>query len=489
MKMKHYSFLFANPAKTTLLLLSVASLIGAALPVSGASVSELLEKGIYTEETKGDLDGAIQLYQQVVSEGKTEQAIAAQAQYRLGVCNHKKKNYTAATAAFEKLLRDYPEQKELVARASDYLAKSVTLLPAPWVDGEEMRLDIKFPSGLKLGMADYFVDSGESNGQKIWRVGSHMFAGVQSISRVEVEADSMKPLHSRWKHPVIADADTVYSSGHATLKLASKDSAKTIDLAGVVYDNEEAIQLFRRLPLAAGYKTTLNILASLSGGNLIPLGVEVVGQEKVETAAGTYDCYKVELSIHQTFWYSTDEHHYLVKFEAGGITAELSEVRQRKAGEPVKFQNAGLNLSLSAPADWVFYHGDADTEEKVLFKLIILDPEAIATGFLMVQSLNSLKPEAQKSAREWAQKQLANDAKEKKDVQVRPESWTARNVAGQPGVSVITDYTEGKEKQVSYSIFSLGSANASRFLFMVEAKDFDRLRPKFDAIVNSYQAK
>src|SRR5262245_6677994 len=75
--------------------------VAAAQAASTNSLSELLEKGIYSEETKGDLDGAMQLYKQVVAEGKAGQAVAAQAQYRLGVCQYKKKNYTEANAAFE----------------------------------------------------------------------------------------------------------------------------------------------------------------------------------------------------------------------------------------------------------------------------------------------------------------------------------------------------------------------------------------------------
>jgi hypothetical protein len=51
---------------------------------AAASPSELLEQGIYSEETKGDVDAALKLYQQVVTEAKAGQAVAAQAQYRRG---------------------------------------------------------------------------------------------------------------------------------------------------------------------------------------------------------------------------------------------------------------------------------------------------------------------------------------------------------------------------------------------------------------------
>ena len=171
--------ILARRTGAALCLLSITSLLTAAEATGAGSPSELLEQGLYSEETKGDVDAAMKLYQQVVTEGKAGQAVAAQAQYRLGMCFHKKKNYAEATAAFEKVVRDYPEQKDLVALASRYLTGARALLPAPWVDGEEMQLDIKFATGFKLGTVVYRINAGETNGQKIWRVSSRLFATTQ----------------------------------------------------------------------------------------------------------------------------------------------------------------------------------------------------------------------------------------------------------------------------------------------------------------------
>jgi tetratricopeptide (TPR) repeat protein len=79
--------------------------------VYSQSASELLEKGIYAEETKGDIEGAISIYQKLVDESKANETLAAQAQFRLGLCLHKKKRVNEAMAAFEKLIRDLPNEK------------------------------------------------------------------------------------------------------------------------------------------------------------------------------------------------------------------------------------------------------------------------------------------------------------------------------------------------------------------------------------------
>ena len=50
----------------------------------GESPSQLLEKGLYTEETIGDLDAAIAIYQQVVADAKAARACAARTCAALG---------------------------------------------------------------------------------------------------------------------------------------------------------------------------------------------------------------------------------------------------------------------------------------------------------------------------------------------------------------------------------------------------------------------
>src|SRR6266513_3116859 len=164
MKINHSFSKFGRGAKTTVALLSLTTLLGGGQATFAASPSELLEKGVYSEETKGDLDAALALYQQVIVEAKGSQALAAQAQYRLAICYYKKKNFAEATAAFEKLVKDYPDQKDLIARANEYLAGSSALMPAPWADGEELRLDIKLGGGLKVGTVCYTAAADETNG-------------------------------------------------------------------------------------------------------------------------------------------------------------------------------------------------------------------------------------------------------------------------------------------------------------------------------------
>jgi hypothetical protein len=472
-------------AKAILCLLSTTLLLGAPAAARADSPSEILEQAIYSEETKGDLDGAMTLYQQVIEQSKTSQALAAQAQYRLGVCQYKKQNYAAATAAFEALVKDYPDQKDIVALARDYLSRNSDLLPAPWADGEEARYDVKLGGGMKIGVGVWTADAGETNGLKIWRVGRLMSAGGEQVSRVEVEADTMKPIHSRWKHTLLGDADTVYSADHAEVKMAGKDDVKKIPFSGLVCDNEEAFHWMRRLPLAPGYKTTLPIVSGL-GASMVPLKAEVTAVEDVSVPAGTFTCCKLELNIGQTFWIATNATREIVKFEGGGAGFELTGVRQRNPADAVNYQDAA-GISLTAPPGWVVGSLTQETNKPVIQ---FLDPEVSGEFQLVLPGLDTFEPKSStNSVRALAERNLADAAKTFKDFQVRSNTWQERTVAGQPAVSVVADYKESGKPRIAYPITGMANGRAVEFQFMLPAGDFEALRPKLDSIAASLLMK
>lgn len=461
-------------------------LLATALSLRAESPSELLEKGIYSEETKGDLDGAMKLYQQVVEQGKAGEAVAAEAQYRLGVCLYKKKQFGEASAAFEKLLQDFPTQKELVAKAQEYLAGTVVLLPAPWTDGEELQMDLKFATGVRFGVARLRMNAGETNGHKTWQAQSYLHVGVSQISRVVADADSFRPLQSYWKHSLLGTADATYTPTNVTIRLLGKEEPVNVNPNGLVYDNEECIQLIRRLPLATNYSTTVRVLTSLGGGSIIPVKLSVPAVEKVEAPAGAFDCYKVELGLmgtKQTFWYSVDSHRYLVKFEAGGLVAELTSVSQHRPGEAISYQ--APTFSVSAPGDWLFFRPDSKSG-KAKALLYVMAPNGEGYGEVWVKPLDKLAPAAQESPRAFTDAFLAERADEN-DLKVRAGSWEGRSVAGQPGASFIADFTEADQKKVAYGVSSFGTSNAVQFVLQVPAGDFETLRPQFETVINSFK--
>lgn len=468
---------------STLCFISAAPAIHAA----EATPAELLERGIYSEETKGDLDGAMRLYQQIVTEMKANQALAAQAQFRLAMCYDKKKDYAAATKAFETLIRDYPAQTELVALAHDYIADGNALLPVPWKSGEEMIFQMKFPSGVKIGMGRYTIEEDTLNGRKIWRLSSQLLAGMQQWSQVEVEADSFKPIHCLWRHTVIGEADTTYVLGGADVAIKGQSAARHIPVTGPIYDNEQAIQLMRRLPLAVGYSTDVSLLIGLGGGSVLPIKIDVSGKESVTVPAGTFECYKVTLSIGQTFWYATDPQRHLVKFEAGGVIAELSGVRQRIPGERLLVRDGLFGFSFQTLPNGLAQRTEKEGET-AHSTYMLLDPAGVASMVLKLERRDRFEEKVRTSPRSFAEYKIEQGKKFTASFKIRPDSWRDIIIAGQPAVTFTADFEQGQKTYVLCGAYAFIGDNAIDLTYWTPPEDFDAFRPSFTAVIDSFRA-
>ena len=97
----------------SLALLSVLTALMFSACTWAQTQSTLLDQGIYAEDSLGDLDKAIELYEQILADVEANRAYAAQAQYRLGVCYTKKGLEKDAAAAFRKVVDRYSDQATL----------------------------------------------------------------------------------------------------------------------------------------------------------------------------------------------------------------------------------------------------------------------------------------------------------------------------------------------------------------------------------------
>lgn len=98
------------------------------------------EKARFTMETRGDLEGAVRLFQEIIEGYPREQEIAALSQYHIGLCYERlgKAAIEQALAAFQKVIDKYPGQADPVGLAR---AKLASLRPAPAVSaGDGIRI-------------------------------------------------------------------------------------------------------------------------------------------------------------------------------------------------------------------------------------------------------------------------------------------------------------------------------------------------------------
>jgi hypothetical protein len=452
------------------------------------SPSQLLEKGIYAEETKGDIEGAITIYQQLVTEGKANQTLAAKAQLRLGQCLLKKNRKSEAMAAFENLIRDFPDEKESIAKAREYLPGELALGPVPWVDGERLQMALALETGLDIGTVELRADLVDSGGRKAWRVGRRMAGGGHMLSIVDVDAETFQPLTSYWRHTLLGTVSATFKPGEVEMRREGTDEPTTVRPGKVAFDNEEVMHMMRRLPLQTGYKTSLPVITTLGGGAVIPIGVEVTKKETIETPAGTFECFKVSLDVGQNFWISDDEHRYLVKFDANGAIALLTSVTQRQPGAAVSFRNDALGVTLSCPANWVIHLASkAKVEDKPVIHL--LDPRADAEhGGLHLTLTDSIPASARQSARALADYDFReNLQKTRKDIKVRPNSWKPYSVSGRTGVGCVADFTDSGKPMVLFSLYAVGARTCENFVLACAPDKLEALQKDFDQIIASYR--
>jgi len=111
--------------KPILILVFVAAL-SSLLPGSRASIQqtagELFEKALYVEEGHGDLQKAIALYQDIVKRFPDNREVAAKALLHIGLC-FEKLGTAEAKKAFQRVIDNYPEQKNEVTIARERLSR------------------------------------------------------------------------------------------------------------------------------------------------------------------------------------------------------------------------------------------------------------------------------------------------------------------------------------------------------------------------------
>jgi hypothetical protein len=480
-----------------LILLAQVGMLLAAAPTVAATASDLLQKAIYEEETIGNLDEAMKLYEQVIAEGEAGQEAGAQAQYRLALCYEKKGQDAEAQAAFKAVVTNFPNQKELVAQAQEHLSTELELLPAPWTPGERMQLNMTLPSGLPIGTMIYMVDASpvdgvddaKHDGKEVTRCSTRGLVTVSDSSRfseVFCDTESFTPIESFWKQPPLGEAKAVYGDKSVTITMVGNDKTFTIDFTPPVFDNEQCVELMRRLPLADDYKSSLHVITSV-GGSEVQIPLSVAGTESVTVPAGTFECYKLELGIvNQTFWISTDEHRYVARFTAGGVSADLVKVWQTEPGQGERVDGKGFALSL--PVGWLVY--DTSSPEKSNeTSLQLLDPRAVAKCEVAVRPKSSLQGDSASSTKAWTESFIDDVKKMYSDFAVSSAGLVETKVDGHPATQIVADFTDDSKKMRTLGVAVIGDQSAATLRFTTEASKFDSERGAFEEIVNRFELK
>jgi tetratricopeptide (TPR) repeat protein len=86
------------------------------------SADVLLGAALHQEEVEGDYEAAIETYKKLLAEYPDNRPLAAQAQFRIGIC-YEKLGRKEAQNAYQTVIQNYGEQKKVVAKAQERLSK------------------------------------------------------------------------------------------------------------------------------------------------------------------------------------------------------------------------------------------------------------------------------------------------------------------------------------------------------------------------------
>ena len=112
--------------KTVLLLVVIMAVTFVLMPADLAaqksqSADVLLGAALHQEEVKGDYEAAIETYKKLLAEYPDNRPLAAQAQFRIGIC-YEKLGLKEAEKAFRNVVDNYPDQAAMVRMAREKLA-------------------------------------------------------------------------------------------------------------------------------------------------------------------------------------------------------------------------------------------------------------------------------------------------------------------------------------------------------------------------------
>jgi len=102
---------------------------------SADSLTQNLQHGLFEEEANHNLDAAIKAYQAVVSQSDEQRKVVATALFRLGECYRKLGKTNEATAFYQRILREFADQEQLVGLSRENLSKSGSLLASDQPSG------------------------------------------------------------------------------------------------------------------------------------------------------------------------------------------------------------------------------------------------------------------------------------------------------------------------------------------------------------------
>jgi hypothetical protein len=160
-------------------------------PCLAQTSAELLQKAIYTQETAGDSEGAIQIYRQITAAAAQQSPVAAEAQFRIAELLLQKGDLNGAATEFNILASRYSDHQALIAKMAGRI-RGVQDRPSGAIHDGRYRdsrtgLEFPVPAGWKM---TYNTPTDSDNGNMVgFSDGSPVDFGVWMRPEVSTAAE------------------------------------------------------------------------------------------------------------------------------------------------------------------------------------------------------------------------------------------------------------------------------------------------------------
>ncbi len=216
-------------------------------------------------------------------------------------------------------------------------AQALRFGEAVWRPGETSIYRVTDVDGEPAGAVRYGM---QALGADSWRMERlTQTQGDEERLSVDMDAQGFRALASTLLRTAVDGQERVaatYSSGRVDLELTTKEDVTTFETVSVPSDTRDARalpMLVRTLPLEPGYSTKVNTFLPVTS-RMGRTTVTVLGDEPVETPAGSFDAWLVVLDEgdrQSRVWIAKEAPHQLVKYidAANGGLFELAEFEVR----------------------------------------------------------------------------------------------------------------------------------------------------------------
>lgn len=482
------------------LMLSAALLspLGFAAEQPPKSLAQQLETAVYAEDVLGDLNQARLLYQQIIDAGNENRVIMAKALLRLGQCQLKTGDGTAAQETFARIKNTYADIHEIVAKVKQIetlkTQEKLALNPVPWQDGEQLEYGVYDSDGHPFVYETRMMRKAPtSHTDTLWKkqiITVHTPSKGTNYGELLINEKNNAMVNAFFK----SDSDSgVYIStqgNEVTIdNKNTKNSLKTTRDADAL-DETNTLETLRRLPYHQDYKESFKVF-SPNLLNHLEMNVQVINNAaEITVPAGTFNTHHVRVEWklqgqkvnEQEIWVSKGQNAKIIQQKEMNNTVKLIKEYATHLSKNNLFQYKN-QFTLQLPENWYMYDISPKGSTEMLLVPTPIDAHKIFANIMGKDNTTTdWSKESVEIAAKWAidwQKGFYQN------FMVREDTRKKFTIAGLPAYSYISDYKKNNKDYSEYKIFILDAPRVYDAFFITEKADMETFKPQIDAMLNS----